>query len=258
MDDSILEKKIRETLEKKSEEARVDALTSQRIRAKVYEAIEEERNMKHKNWKKVAVAVAAICIMGSITAVALTKPKYFSSHSSHNEVVTDYEEAKKMQAGFDGAVKVVEKFSNGYEFKEAVPKYESAHDEEHNVLETGTGMSFTYEKDGQPDVILSADRMSWPEENADESMTLEDGTELRFQRMENKFVPPDYEPTEEELKLQEEGKLNIGYGSSEIQTMVSASVTWKQDDVRYCLFTFNENMTAEEFLQMAKEVAEAF
>ncbi len=45
MDDSILEKKIRAALEKKSEEARVDALTSRRIRANVYERIEEERNM---------------------------------------------------------------------------------------------------------------------------------------------------------------------------------------------------------------------
>lgn len=257
MDDSILEKKIRETLEKKSKEARVDTLTSQRIQAKVYEAIEEERNMKHKNWKKAVIAAAAICIMGSITAVALTKPKYVSSHSYTNEEVKSYEEAKNMQAGYDAAVKSVEKFSNGYEFEWAVPKYEASHDEDHNELETWTSMSFTYGRGDDPKVSLSADRMTWPAENADKIMTLEDGTELKFHRLNHKFVPPDYEPTEEEIKLQDEGKLNIGYGSSEVEVKVSVSVSWKQNDICYCLFSFNENMSADEMLQMAKEIAES-
>ena len=125
MDDSILEKKIRAALEKKSEEARVDALTSRRIRANVYERIEEERNMKHRNWKKTVVAAAAICVFGTITAVAIKKPAYTSSHSSLNEVVRDYEAAENMMHGFDASVKVVEEFSNGSKFKEAVPKYEA-------------------------------------------------------------------------------------------------------------------------------------
>lgn len=256
MDDSILEKKIRDTLEKKSEEACVDTLTSQRIRAKVYGAIEEERNMKHKNWKKVIVAVAAICIMGSITAVALTRPKYVSSHSSHDEEVYSYEEAKNMQAGYDKAVKSVEKFSNGYEFEVAVPRYESSHDENHEVMESWTTMNFTYARGDEPTVSLSASRVLWHSENADAVLTLEDGTELQYSRLENKFVPPDYEPTEEEEKLVEEGKLNIGYGSSEIQVMTSVSVRWVQDEVGYCLFSFNDSLSAEEMFQMAKEVAE--
>ena len=74
MDDSILEKKIRAALEKKSEEARVDALTSRRIRANVYERIEEERNMKHRNWKKTVVAAAEICVFGNISAGEFKKP----------------------------------------------------------------------------------------------------------------------------------------------------------------------------------------
>lgn len=257
MDDSILEKKIRTTLEKKSEEARVDALTSQRIRANVYGRIEEERNMKHRNWKKVVIAAAAICVFGSITAVALNKPKYISSHSSQNEAVRDYEAAKSMMHGFDASAKVVEEFSNGYKFKEAVPKYESTHDEEHNMLEQETSMSFTYEKKGMEDVIFSSSRLTVPGGNPDEVLVLDDGTELGYHRMANKFVPPDYTPTEEELKLQEEGKLNIGYGSDKVQEKVSVSVYWVQDGVTYSLFSFNDSLTAEEMFQMAKEVAES-
>ena len=88
------------------------------------------------------------------------------------------------------------------------------------------------------------------------NVTLEDGTVLSYSSTVNKFVPPDYEITEEEKKLQEEGKLNVAYGSDEVEVMTSASVTWEQEDISYCLFTFEESMSAEELLSMAKEVAE--
>ena len=60
MDDLILEKNLKETLNKKSEEIG-GSLADQRIRTRVFEAIEEEKNMKHRNWKKTVVAAAAIC-----------------------------------------------------------------------------------------------------------------------------------------------------------------------------------------------------
>ena len=259
MDDSILEKKLREALRRKSEEVLSDARTEQRIRTKVYEAIEEERNMKHRNWKRTAVVAAAICVLGSITAVALGKPAYFVGHSSINEVVRDYEEAAAMQKQYDAAVKAPERFSNGYEFKEAVPQYQSSKDADGNTLETGTSMNFIYAKDGAEDVTLFNDRLSRAGDTgaADETLVLGDGTVLSFTKLVNKFVPPDYTPTEEELKLCEEGKLNIGYGSDTIQVKTSVHVNWTQDDVNYSLFSFSDRMTAEEFLQMAQEIAES-
>lgn len=125
------------------------------------------------------------------------------------------------------------------------------------MLEQETSMSFTYEKKGMEDVIFSSSRQTVPGGNPDEVLVLDDGTELGYHRMANKFVPPDYTPTEEELKLQEEGKLNIGYGSDKVQEKVSVSVYWVQDGVIYSLFSFNDSLTAEEMFQMAKEVAES-
>ena len=118
-------------------------------------------------------------------------------------------------------------------------------------------MSFTYEKKGMEDVIFSSSRLTVPGGNPDEVLVLDDGTELGYHKMANKFVPPDYTPTEEELKLQEEGKLNIGYGSDKVQEKVSVSVYWVQDGVIYSLFSFNDSLTAEEMFQMAKDVAES-
>ena len=53
-----------------------------------------------------------------------------------------------MQEGYDGRVKSVEGFSNGYTFKEAVPKHEETQDEGKNRLDQGMSMAFTYEKEG--------------------------------------------------------------------------------------------------------------
>ena len=244
MDDLILEKNLKETINKKSEEIG-GSLADQRIRTRVFEAIEEEKNMKHRNWKKTAVAAAAICILGTMTAVAVGRPAFILSGSSRNEIVRDYGQAVQMQEGYDGRVKSVEGFSNGYTFKEAVPKHEETQDEGKNRLDQGESMAFTYEKEGMED-----------KSSADQVMTLEDGTVLSYSSTVNKFVPPDYEITEEEKKLQEEGKLNVAYGSDEVEVMTSASVTWEQEDISYCLFTFEESMSAEELLSMAKEVAE--
>ena len=67
---------------------------------------------------------------------------------------------------------------------------------------------------------------------------------------------PEEEAKALQKKLQEEGKLNVAYGSDEVEVMTSAAVTWEQEDISYCLFTFEESMSAEELLSMAKEVAE--
>ena len=48
----------------------------------------------------------------------------------------------------------------------------------------------------------------------------------------------------------------MAYGSDEVEVMTSAAVTWEQEDISYCLFTFEESMSAEELLSMAEEVAE--
>lgn len=32
----------------------------------------------------------------------------------------------------------------------------------------------------------------------------------------------------------------MAYGSDEVEVMTSAAVTWEQEDISYCLFTFEE------------------
>ena len=88
------------------------------------------------------------------------------------------------------------------------------------------------------------------------SLTLEDGTELYYSELNNKFVPPDYEATEEELKQQEEGTLNLAYGNDTVEVISSHMVSWSRNGLHYVLFQFGNDLSQEEFLTMAQEAAE--
>lgn len=258
MDNLVLEKKIEEVLEKKAEEIRTDDFASQRIRANVYSRLEEAEHMKKRNWKKTALVAAAICILGSITAMGLGKTETITSGSSRANTITSFAAAEARQGNLDTHVKMIEKFSNGYTFKEAVPTDEVGMDKDGNVTGKETTLHLTYVKDGAVDVSVSSGRLSLESEREpDVAMALEDGTELKYSTMMNKFVPAGYEITEEEKKLQEEGKLNIGIGASEIRHIPSSSVIWTQDEITYCLFTFSQDMSADEMLGMAREIAES-
>ena len=87
-----------------------------------------------------------------------------------------------------------------------------------------------------------------------EVRTCEDGTELCFYKLTNKFVPADYELTEEDKKAQEDGNFNLAYGSDKVEVMTSYTVEWNMDGQGYSLFKFGEDLGAEEMFGMAEEI----
>ncbi len=259
MDNFILESKIKETLNQKAEEVSADPFAAQRIRTNVYNRLEEAEYMKKRNWKKTAMVTAAICVLGSMTALGLGKTVSITGSSSPLDAIQSYEAAEALQSELDAGIKMVEKFSNGYSFKEAVPVQETGTDESGAVTGTETTLMVWYTKAGMPDVTVSSGRMSLGRlGEADEEKVLEDGTVLSYSTMLNKFVPDDYVVTDEERALMEAGKLNIGYGGmKEIQEKVSSSVLWEQDGILYHVLAFSDELGADEMLGMAQEIAES-
>lgn len=258
MDNSILERKIKEALSKKAEETCADTFAAQRIWMKVHHQLEEEEHMKRRNWKKTAIVAAAICVLGSMTVLGLGKTVTVTGGSSPADMITSYAEAEAKQNSLDSYAKMVEKFSNGYEFEYAVPVHSEGTDKDGNVTGKETTMHVTYVKEGAANVSLSTSRITMGElGEPDAVLALEDGTELHYSTLVNKFVPVGYKMTEEEQKLMEAGKLNVAEGADEIEIKLSSSVIWEQDEITYHLFTFSQDMSADEMLQMAREVAES-
>lgn len=261
MDDFILESKIRETLEKKSDEACADAFAARRIRAKVYQRLEEAEYMKKRNWKKMAVVTAAICVFGTMTALGIGKVVSFESSANPADAIQSFVAAQAKQESLDTQVKMVESFTNGYVFKEAVPMNETARDKDGNVTGTETTLYTVYEKDGENDLHVFSGRLSFGlPENPDAVKELEDGTELFYTSLVNKVVAEDYVITDEEKALQEAGKLNIAYDGRkgpEVDTSISSHVTWVQNGVTYSMMVMDGGLSAEEMFGMAQEIAES-
>ena len=75
----------------------------------------------------------------------------------------------------------------------------------------------------------------------------------------NKFVPEDYEPTEQEMKDMEEGKINIAYSDEEkISEEISRELSWSYEGKVYTLFLMGDEPALEkqDLLDMALEVIE--
>ena len=69
------------------------------------------------------------------------------------------------------------------------------------------------------------------------------------------FLPPNKEPSESDKALSAEGKLFIGFGSSEEERKVFKNVSWIKDDLQYKLFTYS-NKSLEEMVSLAKGIVD--
>lgn len=67
------------------------------------------------------------------------------------------------------------------------------------------------------------------------------------------FLPPDSAPSEEDLKLQEDGKLEISYGSNGKERRIYRSASWSENGLDYELASV-DGLSCEEMAGMAKEI----
>lgn len=258
MDDPILEERLKKMFESRAGELPDESLREVRIRKRVYEQIErEETHMKRGFMKKAVIAVAAICVFGSMTAFAIGNIAGVTSHSDRRDEVHTYEQALKLQEEHGPKVNFPEQFSNGYTFESAVPVNYETSDKDGNKLGKGIHLDITYGKEGMEPITFSAEVGLDGGSAPTDVKTCGDVMELRFYKTVNKFVPANYELTEEDKKAQEAGNFDLAYGSDEIEITTSCMVEWDMDGQGYSLFKFGEELSAEEMFAMAEEIIDA-
>ena len=107
-----LEEQIGRTLCSRAESIQVTSADTERMRHSVHRKIEEESGMRKWNMKRVFVVAAAVCVLGTITAVAAGKVVYTSGGGSHLDDFT-YDKLREMETKLGFATKAPETFSNG-------------------------------------------------------------------------------------------------------------------------------------------------
>lgn len=213
----------------------------------------EARGRKERKFmgisKKIAVA-AAICVMSVTAYAAVSNLAGTTGHTTTDIKTFAQLEKAEDKLGFD--ISLPDTLSNGMTFSDGGTGEEYGWDENGNRLDkTYKMLAATYKgKDGK--------HVSLHITEGDPRVDAGEQAPEGYSTMTNKFLPADYEGeyelTEEEIALQEAGKLNIAYGSSEVEIKESESYYWEKDGLYYCLIGFDLNLGEEAFAEMAADI----
>lgn len=232
------------------------------IDCRIREALEKERTMKKGfGWKKVVIGVAAACLMVGTVCIAGSGIRYLMGSSSAFPTYTDYSDMEQAEADAGYEVKAVETFDNGFAFQDITMSDQSLVDETGQKKESQKGIHISYEK-GDETVVLYI-RQLYQQEIAEgnplEGVVMDDTLQVGevlagFRQITNKFVPPDYELTEEDQKNMESPNFNLAYGTDEVEINTGYSVLWVENNILYELYGTDLSISGSDMLQMAEEL----
>ena len=252
MDEIKMEREIKEMLHQCADE--LHAPDSMQARVKF--ALNNAPAKKHRRWSKrfVAVAaVAAIAVTGAFAAGGMGG--VFSCGWADQRLSLDKTQAHLADAGV--ALTLPDKIGE-YTFRYGSDVDTTARND---VGET--------EKIAQVDAIYTKDGVGLnlsmhksysvftedEKKNPVPATTAEvNGVTLTYRDAHYRFVPPDYEKSDEEKQQEKSGELVISYGSDEVEDRMFQSVLWEQDGVTYLISGFDTGLDAQTMFDMAAEL----
>lgn len=251
-----LDKEIAEAFKQEVADMKIDDGVKRRIDCELINRVNrEEKNMRSFRIKKVAIVAIACALCLVPVAFAAGQVTSLVSHSNIFNRCKDYSKLEKQEEKLGYKVNVIEEFSNGYKFDEMEVQDVKGMDDTNNVVETYKELCVEYFNKEGKNVALFAEQRHAEGEDRKPVKTLQcEDTTLNYYLDTYKFVPVDYELTEEDKKNEEREDYYISYGSDEVEISMASFVTWEKDGVYYNLLTFDTDMTADEMLQMATEL----
>ena len=214
---------------------------------------ERRKRMRYNKKRTGLVVAAALVVMGAVTAVAAGKVAYTSSSTHLDERIdTVAEFLPQAKATLGEGAKILQRYSHVSAFAYGYLIDVEAFDDANNKVGSYPEANVSYT--GPGNVNLSVTKpLKWAAEN-DHYQVEESYKDIRIQGKTDRylFLPPDQEPSEEERKQEAEGKLMISYGSSEVERKEFHSVSWREGDLQYLLYTF-EDVQLGDLVAMAKE-----
>lgn len=251
------EEEIRQVITEQVSSADFSDEDSSRILRQIHSSMGERRKIMRLSKKQAGLAAAAaLVILGSITAVGAGRIAVLYSHTSLNEEVTSYEEMKARGTESLGkAPQMVEEFSGGQHFKRGFATMIDAADAAGQMV--GSYPEISIEYSGAEELNFSVSKPLEGVGHSAAQVTEEyEGIVISGNKDQYLFLPPGEEPSEEDKKLEAEGRLYISYGSTAEERRVFTSVNWQEDGLFYHLYTY-EDVSLEEMIGFAKEVIDS-
>ena len=234
-----------------------------RIDNQIRTLVKEERGMNHFNIKKVAVGVAAACLLVGTVCVAGTGVKSYTGGTSVKADYQSFADMAKAEEKVGYQVDAVERFGNGFVLDGGIHISNDAIENQAGQKEEKQKGIFLEYRRGADDIFfhvrklysseaetLLSDHSTW------DKVVQEDGIDFYYSQSIHKVVPDDYEITEADKADIESGKLQIAYGGGQdVEVRQSYFTGWIKDGKVYVLNGFDLSIGADEMLDMAKEIA---
>lgn len=84
-----------------------------------------------------------------------------------------------------------------------------------------------------------------------------DGTTVYTIEQVFKFVPPDYEKTEQDIKDEEAGKLVFSYGTEDVEVKTMRQVTWEEGNLVFDIIAGDDTVDMDTLVDMAEDMIRA-
>lgn len=224
-----------------------------------------ERSVQVKKRKILAIALAAALILAlGAAAYALSGiPRSTGTHLMPKEA--DYESLtalEKVEKDVGYPVTAPAQFSNGYVFSKLSVDGEAVYGDGNEVLKEYYGVHVTYTKPDEPDIILDLTPVLELEGGGEAPEPSErrtaGGVTVNLSLDHYKFVPENYDETEDDLARKVAGHYYISWGSDEIMEYDMAFADFVMDGVNYTLMDmFASEDSFDVLMQMTGEILAA-
>lgn len=210
-----------------------------------------------RNKKRMAaVVIAAAVVCGSAFAFGSTAVSSILSSSSSIPDYTALPTAQQCEKDAGYAPALIDSFDNGYTFTDGTVFSSSMENDEGKNIESYKGFSFDYANGGET-MTLSQERYFSETEDCGTCIAQDNDVSYYETDQIYKFVPADYELTEQDKQDEASGKVVFSYGSDEVETRQIHSLTWEIGDMHYCLMQQDGSLTGDQLLNMARQITAA-
>ena len=222
----------------------------------------EAAKMKRKPSVSILLIAAVISVLLIGTAYAVTDTvhgtgTYYRGGEKEYTRLADLPKAEKV-IGYP--VTAPEEFSNGYQFSSMSIIGEAAFGEDLSVLKEYYSLHFTYTKQDSPDLYVEASPvLDLPTEHEcllPTEMRTINGIDVCYSLDHYKFVPEDYQVTEEDEAAKAAGHFYLSYGADEVQEYDYSFAGLTMEDVEYVIMS-TEGLDTDTMFTMAEELIKA-
>lgn len=250
---------IKQVLEDRASGIQDDTVSFRKIQKVIYE--KEQNEMKQgkfsfKNKKKAVIASFCCVALLSGSLIAGTIAKSWIGHGDHR--YQTFPTVQKVEADLGFVPNYVESLPGGFEFVFGGKDKSSLLDEQGKSMVDTIGMSLNYAQPGSKEMLtLGIEQIPQQYMELGHMQAVEEtykGYTLYVNEQMYKFVPEDYELTEQDKEAQASGELAISYGSDEVRVEQIQSIWWNNGDIQYNIMGSDFGFTVDEMVEMAKAV----